>query len=492
MIDTTENKLDPETIKKLQLGVIAGLAHHGQTLLHQIKDIITDDCFDNDKGKFYFKVIKGIAHEDLDVDETFFEHYAIYLHLEEYFKANKETLLDGLKKILDYKISEKNAIEYAKILARRLYKIKTAEGLRELADILDTLPDNTTSIDTSNHLVEFVRKSSPKDQEDEISKLGATVHEFVDDLLNSEPSLPGLPNGFPLFARGTGGLTDGTVTCVASRTKIGKSLWCLANAINVAQLGIPVLYLDKELEKKQVMIRVLANLSKVAQDDIKYKTFNQNDEMRQKVQEATEILHNMPLYWHKSSVMNIDQCLSYAQRWLAREVGFNDDGTAKQCLFVFDYIKLSGDLGSNTSKKEWELLGEMANKLKEFACQYSIPILTAAQLNRSAANERGGDGAIAGSDQIARYVDTVWYLSKKTDTEIAQDNADFGDYCGNVAMTQIHVRNAESLHRSNYLALDLNTRTVTFEEKGYKFDFSKPKTPQRKSPKNNNDINVPS
>jgi len=486
------NKLSLDTLKEYQFNVISALYHYGQVFLYQIQNILTPDCLITDKGRFFYTVLVEIVGQGFEVDAVFFEEYSIWLGYQEYFKENKGETLQLLETIKGHKVSHKNALESARILARKHYKDKIARGLFELQGTVQNLHDNTPSDVTSNTIIEFVRNTVASEGDEQLEPLGATVQEYVEDMLNGEPSAPGLNTvKFPLFEELIGGLTPGTVTCICARMKQGKSICNLNLALNVAQTGVPVLYLDLEMQKNQIMHRALANLAQVRMNDIKYKTFIENEESVQRMKGAAEALSNLPLTWRKAAGLTVTQYLSIALRWLAKHVGFNQDGTAKPCLLVVDYIKLSGDFGNTSSKKDFALLGFIASSLKDFANNYGLPIITAVQLNRGAVDQKVSTANIYGSDQIAQYLDTLVEFSRKTETEMAQDNADAGFYMGNCRMSQLCVRDAEAWQENDYVSLDFIGPTMTLNEMGRRSHFAKPivkKTTVKKDP---NEIIIP-
>jgi replicative DNA helicase len=637
----TPNKYDEISLKKIQVHVIAGIARHGQVLLHQVKNILTDDCFSNDQARLYYHIIRDIVDNGFDVDEIQFEAFALYQKHGKYFNNNKEKLLSGLQHILQVKISEKNAVECAKILARRNFKNNISAELLEVKDRIDNLPDNTETEDVVRELVAVLRKSeSLHDKTDKIENLGYEIQDYLDELLEGDESQPGLDIGYPLVSQMAGCILPGTVHVIAARMGIGKCLsgdsliyfedgsqitlenvvkhridkpiitydenndrfvssrivnyWttgqkeCVAVttksgrtvhstlehkyltpdgwkqlqdivigeyiaartntsindilntpriwdqivsiervgvrntydleiathhnyiadniithnsafllniALNVAQQGIPVLYLDTEMSRRQMQTRSLANLSQVNINHIQYKLFRKDQDQVESVVNAADILDELPIVWRQAGSMNYKQQLDFARRWIASNVGFNIKDKANPCLIILDYIKLTGDLGSAIGKKEFEQLGELANATKSFAQEFEVPIFTAAQQNRDALKEgqRGSTGTMSGSDRIAMYVDTVMEYAKKTDTEILEDNADFEGDAGNMLICQAKIRNAEAWHPGDYICLNYNGCLMTLTEVDRKTRFYKPKETKKpvKATKNNNDIEVP-
>jgi len=73
----------------------------------------------------------------------------------------------------------------------------------------------------------------------------------------------------------------------------------------------------------------------------------------------------------------------------------------------FDYIKEPESTSINTQRKEYQILGDVATRLKDLSGDLNIPFVTAVQLNRQ--------GDIADSDRIARYGDIVsFWMAQET------------------------------------------------------------------------------
>jgi len=232
----------------------------------------------------------------------------------------------------------------------------------------------------------------------------------------------------------------------------------------------------------------LSNISGVNVNYIIYKTISQYPEQVDRVQEAADILEKLPFVWKQAASMNVDKYLAYANRWLVQEVGFDTNSRANPCLLVIDYIKPAPDGSGN--KKAWEQLGETAGKIKDFASKNFVPIIMPVQLNRQATQGPRGQGTtVAGSDEILRYVDTLWELSLKTDTEIAHDNTDAGRDFGNMCLVQTATRNAAPMGEGNYISLNLDTNHMICIECGKKSDIKKKKYEEKKNRKQRDDNN---
>jgi hypothetical protein len=119
----------------------------------------------------------------------------------------------------------------------------------------------------------------------------------------------------------------------------------------------------------------------------------------------------------------ITEIESIIKRWYLKEVG-----RGGQACIIYDYIKLTGE--SDYNKKEYELIGEKVNRLKELSVQLNVPILTACQLNRSAEGVSAVDSssAVAQSDRLNWMASFLAIFRRKTLDELSDDGLMYGTH----------------------------------------------------------------
>jgi len=493
-----EKKFSEPNLREMQFNVISALAQRGGVFLHQIRTIINDDCLVNDTGVFYFNVIKNIIEAGRDVDTVQFENSVYELGLEQYYSQNKDKIGNNLAKILARKISQANALSDAKNLARRYFLNKTIIGLEEVLKTIKDLPENTPTTDTEAKIIDFVRSNEAvRETEDGLKKLSDGIDDYLYDLLNSEEIAPGLKIGYPIIEQMCGGILPGTIHLIAARMKIGKSALLLNIALNAAKNGIHTLFLDMEMNRRQITHRAISNLGQVNLNTLKSKQVRGDPAAQDALHSAAEELKKIPFTWHKISGMSVDQYLALARKWVATEVGFTPENKAKPCLIVLDYMKLSGDVGSTLSKRDHELLTIMTNKIVDFVNQYEVSMFSAVQLNRDAEKTKVSSTAnIGGSDCFGRLADTILEYRRKTPSEIQHDNTDLKDYdgrnyCGNSIISQLVVRDAETWDSDDYLALDFDGSHMTCREIERKKVFRKQTTSKPRKSRAERDDTVP-
>ncbi len=260
----------------------------------------------------------------------------------------------------------------------------------------------------------------------------------MEELKNSK-HLTGIGIGFKKYEEAIGGFHSG-VHIVGALLKTGKSFFAVNAAIYSAGIEkIPVLLLDTELDKAQGQwIRMLSRICEIDQDIIKYGRFKDDPQLNLRIQKAVKTLQSIPLDYLNINGKSFDSILSIIRKWLLLKVGYNTEGKLNKCLIVYDYIKLS-DSSALRNATEWQLLGFRLEELHNICNQYSIPVLTFAQLNR--------DSDIAASHRLKWYATSYSSFHKKAHEEVAQD----GIINGNRKLIIEDVRFAEGLEDGDYI-----------------------------------------
>lgn len=219
--------------------------------------------------------------------------------------------------------------------------------------------------------------------------------EGIDELLqgfrDSKVEQTGLDTGFPILNKQLDGLTSGALHVIAARKKMGKSAVLSAISRYVAfWLKLPVLYIDTELTFDEWRTRNIAGIAQVAERTIKHGTWNEEEGLR--IEKAKSIIAKNKLFHEYMPGYTVDKIIALYKKYKSKH---------NIALAVFDYIKEPDSKSIDRQRKEYQILGDVATKLKDLAGQLDIPVLTAVQLNRQ--------DDVADSDRIARYADVIAY-----------------------------------------------------------------------------------
>jgi replicative DNA helicase len=226
----------------------------------------------------------------------------------------------------------------------------------------------------------------------------------------------------------------------------GKTLLADNMGYYIASKGIPVLNMDTEMTKEDHFNRVLAMMTETEISDIETGKFGDNPDKESRVENAVKQLKNTKLFYKTIAGKPFEDQMSIMKRWLVKEVGLNDDGTAKDCVIFYDYLKLMDTSGMTQDLKEYQVLGFMMTQLHNFAVKFKVPIVSFIQLNRDGITKESTDSA-SGSDRIIWLCSNFTIFKRKSDEEIAED----GVKNGNRKLVPLIARHGSGLDDNDYI-----------------------------------------
>jgi len=305
---------------------------------------------------------------------------------------------------------------------------------RDVVDRIDgfkqSVEDNITSSSSMEDLFSIVRSGGMGISEavvnpnQKLIKLGDGIDEFIKAMDKADNARIGLSSGFPLWDAAISNIRSGTINLVAARSGVGKSWFGLTVANFLSSLGIPVLYLDTEMEREYQRIRFLAMKASVRINDIESGRISKDPRNHRKVDGVREKMKEQPLFFEYVGGKNIDEILAIATKFGRTEIGRDDNGNILPSLVVLDYLKImgsnrTGGLMGLKELAEWQLLGHWSTKLQDFAMQCPTSILFFVQTNRSGVDNES-DIVVAGSDRIKDVCASLTLLKKKDEDELSE------------------------------------------------------------------------
>lgn len=211
----------------------------------------------------------------------------------------------------------------------------------------------------------------------------------------------GIPTGFPTLDELTGGLQPGWMVVVTARTGVGKTRSLIRMACAATFSGFTSQYDALEQGRPEIAMQVHAFASSefgqgvlrsidLAQgngyDTKKYLNFLQN--MRSTVQGKMHVADNSRGGMTPSTI--------------AAQIERN-----RADIVFLDQLSLMD------GADDWQSITTLSTAIKRLATRYQIPIVTAAQINRSGANSKiQGVENIANADRIGQDADLVINVQK--------------------------------------------------------------------------------
>lgn len=269
-------------------------------------------------------------------------------------KLREDGLLDvaggahGVSSILDAVGVAENLDQHCSIVNREA----RGRALREVCrKVLEELRVNVDSaLDKAESAIMAIQNDEIQDARPIL------IGELLPQLL--EGIRPGIKTGFWLLDWATNGLGDGWLVTVGARPGVGKTLFGLAIADNVARNGDPVMFISLEMTEKEIMQRIVARSGLVAGDAV-----------------ADAALNTLPIAIVPPAQMSVVHVRAAIRR-----------SKIKPRLVVVDYLQLVS--ADNPRERRYEQVDAISRDLKRAAREFSIPIIALAQVGR--ATEVGG------------------------------------------------------------------------------------------------------
>ena len=202
-----------------------------------------------------------------------------------------------------------------------------------------------------------------------------------------------------------GGLGAGEMGVFVAPAGIGKSMALVNAAAFCAKKGLNVVYYTLELSDTYVGGRFDSHFTGIPTQDLKFH--------KEEVEAAVGKLNGqLIIKYYPTKTATINTIASHLDKCIMQ-------GTKPDAIFI-DYADLLRDAGSNRNARHDQVLGGIYEELRGLAGLYKVPIWTASQANRSAAEQE-----IIEADKIAEsytkvmVADFVVSLSRKTADKIS-------------------------------------------------------------------------
>ncbi|MDR7345064.1 replicative DNA helicase [Pantoea alhagi] len=244
--------------------------------------------------------------------------------------------------------------------------------------------------------------------------LEATVSRIESLYQKPHDGVTGVDTGYQDLNKKTAGLQGSDLIIVAARPSMGKTTFAMNLCENAAMLNEkPVLIFSLEMPSEQIMMRMLASLSRV--DQTRIRTGQLDDEDWARISGTMGILlEKKNIYIDDSSGLTPTEVRSRARR-IFRE----NDGLS---LIMIDYLQLMR-VPSLSDNRTLEI-AEISRSLKALAKELNVPVVALSQLNRSLeqrADKRPVNSDLRESGSIEQDADLIMFIYRD---EVYHENSD--------------------------------------------------------------------
>lgn len=452
-------------------GLLAALIQGGSMSYNEIVIFdISDNTFNLDSHKVIFKCLDKIfkSHDNVTPDVPLIYSASADLGLKHHFQKDEEICY--LKAIMDLQTKSENLTNYARKIKKleiarnavtrsesTLNELREVTGDESIGDIFGIMERNV--IDCAS-LFSFEDMGS--------SAIGEGIQDYFSALENNPIDHIGVSTGFPVYDEAIGGgLRKASVNVICARAKIGKSTLCLNMGKHIASLGIPVIYLDTELIKEDSWNRLVACISEVNLEDVETGKYVKFTATKDKVRSAISEVEKLPIEYVSIAGQPLETQLAFIKRWIITKVGLNKNGTAKDCVIIYDYLKIM-DQEAIKQVAEYQAIGFLMSSLINFAKKYMIPVLAMIQTNREGINKEDAS-VISLSDRILWFCSSMALFKRKTSEEMDQDGWEHG----NRKLKILEARHGPGMHEMDYINCNFNGSIAKIKEGKTKFEIEK-------------------
>ena len=314
--------------------------------------------------------------------------------------------------------SAANVVAYAKIIKERAISRELIAAANDIADSSYN-PQGRDAIEildfAESKVFEIAEKRTGENEGprnvDQV--LGKTI-ERLEALIKDNREVTGVTTGFVDLDKKTSGLQPSDLIIVAARPSMGKTTFAM-NLVENAMMSEtkPVLVFSLEMPSEQIMMRMLASLSRVNQTNIR--TAQLNDEEWSRVSQTMANLKDKDnLYIDDSSGLTPMEV-----RTRARKIARDHGGIA---MIMVDYLQLMRvpGLADNRTLE----IAEISRSLKALAKELECPVVALSQLNRSLeqrSDKRPVNSDLRESGSIEQDADLIMFIYRD---EVYHENSD--------------------------------------------------------------------
>ena len=261
----------------------------------------------------------------------------------------------------------------------------------------------------------------------EVYRMGSDAEERLRLRMERPTEIPGYAMGWPEFDKMTQGQKGNELTVIVAESKTGKSTLLTNMAFKFSVMdGLPGLYIDTEMTSVEQEDRLLAIASGVPHVEIVNGMFALDTAYGRGVDKVQKITAGMvkikaaQLFHIYMPSFSIEKVTATVRKYkLQQNIAYA----------IFDYIKLpTSELAGLANAQEYQRLGFITTCLKDLAGMCNIPVITAAQSNRTAVGNTNLDAnSIGGSYRILQMATRLIFLRNKSEHEMQSDGYERGN-----------------------------------------------------------------
>ena len=309
---------------------------------------------------------------------------------------------DYIAQLLQITPTAANVKQYCAIVHDKALMRDLSTAANQITDLVyDGSGTAQDMLEAAEKKVFSLRRENSGDSLQHIGKVLVNVYDRLEELAQSDSTIPGLSTGLFDLDRKISGLNKSDLLLIAARPGMGKTSLALNIALNVAKkYPKTVAFFSLEMSREQLALRLLSNESFL--DNQKLVTGQLTDEDWGKLSIASSALSQTDIRVDDNPSITVAEMNAKCRR-------LDNLG-----LVLIDYLQLmTAAAPGKTGENRVNVVSEISRALKIMAKELNVPVICLSQLSRaneSRTNKRPMLSDLRESGAIEQDADSVMFI----------------------------------------------------------------------------------
>ena len=275
--------------------------------------------------------------------------------------------------------SAANYQKYFDIVTRDSLLRKLIKGSSEIIKDCMSSTDKVGSLSFAEKTVYDIANAQETSSLEKVANILPAVMNKLDEVSKDPSSIHGLPTKYKGLDALLNGLHGSDLIVLAARPGMGKTSFAMNICENVALSGKTCAVFSLEMNKAQLLQRMLCSIAEVNMGNAVSGRMNREEWVR--ITKAKELLSKAKIFIDDTAGTRPRELLSKCRRLKRTNNGLD--------LVIVDYIQL---LTPDTTKKDpnrQQEISDISRTLKIMAKELDVPVIALSQLSRAVENRKG-------------------------------------------------------------------------------------------------------
>ena len=287
--------------------------------------------------------------------------------------VHRDNSRDYIMQLMEITPTAANAVRYANIVREKaMLRNLSQAGVDITAMVQEQVGTPAEMLESAEKKIYALRKGDRRDSLEHIGTILHKVYDRLNELAQSDSTIPGLSTGLRDLDAKINGLNKGNLLLVAARPAMGKTSFALNMALNVAKkYKKTVAFFSLEMSREELAMRLLSSESFV--DSQKMATGKLTEDEWVKIGMASSALSQTDIRVDDNGGITVAEMNAKLRR-------LDNLG-----LVVIDYLQLMQSSGySKSNENRVQVVSDISRSLKVMAKELNVPVICLSQLNRAA------------------------------------------------------------------------------------------------------------